>query len=161
MDNYRDLAEEFLSEYQKIMKKINKLNDEYLLLESKSTSIKSSVDLNTGTDKKGNQVLLVSKQRDPLSKEKKLVKNIDDKDRIINEVLELRIRLIKIEETIRDLVPPSNERAALICRAQGCTYAETGKVVNRSDRGAKLVYIRGLQQLGEALYNQAKELNII
>lgn len=27
--NYQSLAEEFLSEYQKIMKKINKLNDEY------------------------------------------------------------------------------------------------------------------------------------
>lgn len=51
MDNYRDLAKEFLSEYQTINNKINELNDEYLLLESKSTSIKSSADLNTGADK--------------------------------------------------------------------------------------------------------------
>lgn len=162
MDNYRDLAKEFLSEYQTINNKINELNDEYLLLESKSTSIKSSADLNTGADKTGNQVLLVSKQRDPLSKEKQLACYIDDKSKVIDQIRENLILQFEIENSIYDLMKLSKERTVILYRSIDLkTNAEISKIMKYSTSQIKRYYDKGLQELGEALYNKAKALNII
>ena len=40
MDNYRDLAKEYLTEYKKLDNKIRSLKNEYLLLEDKKERIK-------------------------------------------------------------------------------------------------------------------------
>lgn len=162
MDNYRDLAKEYLTEYKKLDNKIRSLKNEYLLLEDKKERIKSSLNLATGADKGGNNHLLEVKQLDPLRKEKQLAGYIDDETRIINQIRENLILQFKIENSIYDLMKLSQKRTVILYKSIDLkTNAEISKIMEYSISQIKRYYDNGLQELGEALYKQAKKLDIV
>lgn len=158
MDNYRDLAKEYLSEYKRLDDKIRSLKTKYLLLEDRTTSIKSSLNLATGADASGNDHLLEVKQLDPLRKEKQLASYIDDEVKAIDQIRENLILQFKIENSIYDLMKLSQERTVILYKSIDLkTNAEISKIMEYSISQIKRYYDKGLQQLGKALYKQAKK----
>lgn len=153
MTEYQKKAKKYLSKYRSLLKKLDYLAERIEEQRAKSTSVKSSLNIETGIDKKGkSQLVARSKTFDPGARERLLHILVFQCKEYDQKKAEAEILAGEIEDTIDSLL--DDDRYKLVLKyvyIQQNNYRQVAYKLSYSYQHIKRLHWEGLEELGKKM----------